>query len=253
MIPKTIHYCWFGGKPLPPLARKCIKSWEKYLPGYTIKRWDENNFDINIIPYTRDAYQMKKYAFVSDYARFWILYKYGGIYFDTDVEVIKPMDDILANGGFMGYEENGDNVAPGLGIACPPGLDIIHALLDEYTTLSFIKVNEALNQTTVVTYTTDVLKRHGLKNTNAIEHVGGIYIYPKDYFCPKNKFTGKIHLTPNTYTIHHFDGSWIDKNLSFYAKQWFHKLLILLLGQKYHHAIVKKVRKFNRIGQRKRK
>lgn len=100
-IPTVIHYCWFGGKPLPALAVKCIESWKKYLPDYEIKRWDESNFDVNLIPYTQQAYEAKKYAFVSDYARFWILYKYGGLYFDTDVEVIKPMDDLIAAGPFM--------------------------------------------------------------------------------------------------------------------------------------------------------
>ena len=98
MIPKVIHYCWFGGKPLPELAEKCLASWRKYLPGYEIRRWDESNFDINILPYTREAYGAKKYAFVSDYARFWILYNQGGIYFDTDVEVIAPLDSIIAAG-----------------------------------------------------------------------------------------------------------------------------------------------------------
>lgn len=108
MIPKIIHYCWFGRGPLPELAQKCIASWKKYLPDYEIKEWNEDNFDVNIIPYTAEAYQAKKYAFVSDYARFWIMYHYGGIYFDTDVEVIRPMDDIVANGNFMGFEVDPD-------------------------------------------------------------------------------------------------------------------------------------------------
>ena len=101
-IPNTIHYCWFGGNPLPPLAEKCIASWKKYLPNYDIKRWDESNFDVNSIPYTKQAFAAGKYAFVSDYARFWILYNYGGIYFDTDVELINNMDGIIASGPFMG-------------------------------------------------------------------------------------------------------------------------------------------------------
>ena len=101
MIPKTIHYCWFGGNPLPEMAIKCIESWKKFLPDYEIKQWDESNFDVNMIPYAAEAYKAKKYAFVSDFARFWILYNYGGLYFDTDVEVIKPMDNIIAKGPFM--------------------------------------------------------------------------------------------------------------------------------------------------------
>ena len=128
MIPKIIHYCWFGRNPLPELARKCIASWRKYLPDYEIKEWNEDNFDVNIIPYTAEAYAQKKYAFVSDYARFWILYRYGGIYFDTDVEVIRPLDDIIARGCFMGFEtdpapkQNGVDacVNPGLGLGVAP-------------------------------------------------------------------------------------------------------------------------------------
>ena len=129
MIPKVIHYCWFGRNPLPSLAIKCIESWRKYLPDYEIKEWNEDNFDVNIIPYTQEAYQVGKYAFVSDYARFWILYKYGGLYFDTDVEVIKPMDDIIARGPFMGCEKDVSDtsvasVAPGLGLGVNPGLGL---------------------------------------------------------------------------------------------------------------------------------
>ena len=103
-IPKIIHYCWFGRNPLPPMAIKCIESWKKYLPDFEIKEWNEDNFDIAINPYVEEAYHMKKYAFVSDYARFWILYNYGGLYFDIDVELLKPIDDILAKGPFMGLE-----------------------------------------------------------------------------------------------------------------------------------------------------
>lgn len=104
MIPKIIHYCWFGGNPLPELAVKCIESWKKYCPDYEIKRWDESNFDLKCCDYVKEAYQAKKWAFVSDYVRFKVLYDEGGLYFDTDVELIKPIDDILARGPFMGVE-----------------------------------------------------------------------------------------------------------------------------------------------------
>lgn len=104
MIPKIIHYCWFGGNPLPDSAMKCIASWKKFLPDYEIKEWNESNFDVNMIPYVKEAYQVKKYAFVSDFARFYILYKYGGLYFDTDVEIVKPLDSIISKGAFMGCE-----------------------------------------------------------------------------------------------------------------------------------------------------
>ena len=127
MIPKVIHYCWFGRNPLPKSALKCIDSWRKFFPDYEIKEWNEDNFDVNIIKYTQDAYNAKKYAFVSDYARIWILYNYGGVYFDTDVEVISPMTDIIEKGPFMGFEinnstENKIAVNPGLGIGSPSRL-----------------------------------------------------------------------------------------------------------------------------------
>ena len=130
MIPKIIHYCWFGRNPLPESAQKCIASWRKFFPDYEIVEWNEDNFDVRSIPYTAQAYDAKKYAFVSDYARFKILYEHGGIYFDTDVEVIRPFDDILARGAFMGYEidpKEGDitgYVAPGLGLGVNPGLGL---------------------------------------------------------------------------------------------------------------------------------
>ena len=117
MIPKIIHYCWFGGNPLPEDAKKYIESWRKYCPGYEIKEWNESNFDINCCDYVREAYEAKKWAFVSDYARFYILYQYGGLYFDTDVEMIRPLFSILQKGSFMGMEVNSPAcVAPGLSL-----------------------------------------------------------------------------------------------------------------------------------------
>ena len=141
MIPKIIHYCWFGRNPLPELALRCIESWKKFLPDYEIKEWNEDNFDVNIIPYTAQAYKAKKYAFVSDYARFWILYQYGGVYFDTDVEVIKPMEEFIKQGSFMGCENGADGgglrVAPGLGLGVESGSELYKEILDKYASFSF--------------------------------------------------------------------------------------------------------------------
>lgn len=215
-IPKVIHYCWFGRNSLPPLAIKCIESWKKYLPDYEIKEWNEDNFDVNIIPYTQEAYQAKKYAFVSDYARFWILYKYGGIYFDTDVEVIKPLDDIIARGSFMGCEKDGATgggtpaVAPGLGLGVNPGLGLYKEILDMYSVLHFVLSDGSLNLKTVVQYTTEILCKHGLKDMNRIQEVAGVWIYPKEYFCPLDS-TLTMRMTGNTRSIHHFDSSWLPK------------------------------------------
>lgn len=215
MIPKIIHYCWFGRNPLPPLAVKCIDSWRKYFPDYEIKEWNEDNFDVNIIPYTEEAYRLKKYAFVSDYARFWILYHHGGLYFDTDVEVIKSMDDIIAKGPFMGCEENAHSeataltVAPGLGLGATPGLGVYSELLQLYSILRFLKEDGELNLKTVVQYTTEILCAHGLQMVNDIQCIDGIWIYPKEYFNPKDYATGKLTISDKTYSIHHFAASWL--------------------------------------------
>lgn len=203
MIPKVIHYCWFGGNPLPKSAQKCIASWRKYLPDYEIKEWNESNFDVNIIPYTAEAYKAKKYAFVSDYARFWILYKYGGLYFDTDVEVIKNMDDIIAKGPFMGCENEAKAGAT------PTQLGLYGEILDIYKDKHYILPDGSYSSETVVTITTDLLCKYGLKNINDIQEVAGVLVYPKEYFCPKDWISGKITFTNFTYTIHHYDASWL--------------------------------------------
>lgn len=230
MIPKIIHYCWFGRGPLPELAQKCIASWKKFLPDYEIKEWNEDNFDVNIIPYTAEAYQAKKYAFVSDYARFWILYQYGGIYFDTDVEVIRPIDDIIYRGNFMGFETDASkdgsdaaSVAPGLGMGVNPGLGIIKKMLDFYEGRHFEFIPGGIGQLTIVHITTEVLLKAGLKLQQGIQQVDDMWIYPAEYFCPINLKTGRIHVKPNTRTIHHYAGTWQDKHFSF--KEWIKKVL----------------------------
>lgn len=224
MIPKTIHYCWFGRNPLPPLAIKCIASWKKYLPDYEIKEWNEDNFDVNIIPYTKEAYEAKKYAFVSDYARFWILYHYGGLYFDTDVEVIKPLDDIIALGAFTGLESK-LNCNPGLGLGSVPNLNLFEEILDIYGTLHFKHTDGSLNLKTVVEYTSELLIKNGLCNKPNIQKIGEIYVYPPEYFCPINIITKRIHITQNTRTIHHYMASWQESNFLESAKNIFRKFI----------------------------
>ena len=215
MIPKIIHYCWFGHNPLPESAQKCIASWRKFFPDYEIKEWNEDNFDVNSIPYTREAYEEKKYAFVSDYARFWILYKYGGLYFDTDVEVIKPMDEIVKRGAFMGIEKgaslNGKPmVAPGLGLGVEAGHPFYKRMLDYYNQMSFLLADGSLNTHTIVKYTTLQLYAHGMLAKANLQCVDGIWIYPEDVFCPMDSTNGIISITDNTVSIHHYDCSWLD-------------------------------------------
>ncbi len=235
MIPKVIHYCWFGRNPLPEDAKRCMASWRKYLPGYEIIEWNEDNFNVNAIPYTAQAYAAKKYAFVSDYARFKILYGNGGIYFDTDVELIKSLDGIIAAGSFMGIEKSlattkGEGyigVNAGLGLGAEKGLPIYKAFLDFYNNRNFIGETG-----TVVTIVTQLLMLQGLKNENEMQYVAGVKIYPAEYFCPMDSTTGIIKITPATVSIHHYTCSWIDhKSVKFRLYQ-FKKLLIKFFGEK---------------------
>lgn len=206
-IPKIIHYCWFGRGELPSLIKKCIKSWGKYLPDYEIKEWNEDNFNININEYVRQAYDAKKYAFVSDYARFYILYNYGGIYMDTDVEVIKTLDDLLNDEMFAGFEGK-EGVNPGLILGSVKGTSLIREILDSYKNRIFINEDGSLNNTTVVKYTTDILIEHGLILNNKKQVIKNMVIYSSDYFCPLDYSNNKLEITKSTYTIHHYSESW---------------------------------------------
>ena len=239
MIPKVIHYCWFGGNSLPDSAIKCINSWRKFFPEYEIWEWNGNNYDVNKIPYIKEAYEKKKYAFVSDYARFDILYQYGGVYFDTDVEVIKSFDDILES-NFMGQEwfdasinlvgeKNLDIVVnPGLGIAASKKMPIYKEILEFYSTRHFILEDGSIDTTTICKYTTDILKRHGYDGMiQQLQKVGEITIYPQEYFCPMNYITGETVLTDNTHSIHWYGATWkseYDKKISdkrmYYIKRY---------------------------------
>jgi mannosyltransferase OCH1-like enzyme len=207
------------------------------MPDFEIREWNEDNFDVSIIPYTAEAYRQKKYAFVSDYARFWILYHYGGLYFDTDVEVIRPMDDVIERGCFMGFEvdPDGENspamyapryafaVNPGLGTGFPKDHHFLQRMMHLYATLTFhhAEMNPWLK--TIVAYTTEILMEEGLQSAKGIQQVGDITVYPHEYFAPINVISGKLHITPNTYTIHHYMGSWDNKSHS--AKDFVRNML----------------------------
>lgn len=229
MIPKIIHYCWFGENPLPALAIKCIDSWRKYFPDYEIVEWNEENFDINACAYVKEAYQAKKWAFVSDYARFKILYEQGGIYFDTDVEVIKSMEELVNRGPFMGCEKTlsyvgrSSNVGlaanPGLGLAANSGLAIYKEMLEDYDKSHFINTDGTYNYKTVVNRMTEILKKDGFIEKEAVQIIKGVYIYPSDYFCPLDYLTGELDLTDNTHSIHWYDASWQDDRMRIRRKR----------------------------------
>jgi hypothetical protein len=216
-IPPIIHYCWFGGSQLTELAKRCITSWRQYFLNFEIKEWNESNYDVYKIRYISEAYNAKKYAFVSDYARFDILYHLGGVYFDTDVEVIRPFDAIIKDSPFMGMESDG-KVNPGCGMGCGAGLDIIKYFIDFYSELNFIEDDGMYNFRTISEYVTKILKEKGLKYTNTLQTLAGFTVYPSEYFAPKSIVDGKIRITGNTYSIHHYDASWVPQNEKVYYK-----------------------------------
>ena len=188
---------------------------DEFFSYYEIKEWNEDNFDVNAIPYTADAYKDGKYAFVSDYARFWVLFHYGGVYFDTDVEVIRSMYEIIEKGPFMGFElirpDSWFAVAPGLGIAAEPGMPFYQEILHNYESLPFHLDNGGQNPYSMIPMVTEMLRERGLKGNGSIEHVAGMNVYPPDWFNPYDDATGRLKKTGNTYSIHWFAKSWLPK------------------------------------------
>jgi hypothetical protein len=217
-IPKVIHYCWFGHKKLPILEEKCFLSWKKHLPDYEIIRWDESNININENFYIKEAYDLKKYAFVSDYIRFKILFEYGGIYIDTDVEVLRSLDILLLNEAFMGFECI-DKIGPGLIIGAKKNNNLIYEILKSYYNNKFI-INNVINTQTVVERVTNILLKKGLILNGNFQIISGMTIYPIDYFSPKSYITNKINITSNTFSIHHYSGSWVPKYRKFEKFFW---------------------------------
>ena len=213
-IPKIIHYCWFGHNPLPPIAIKCIDSWKNTLPEYEIKEWNESNFDLESNTYIKQAYDCKKWAFVTDYIRLKVLYEYGGIYMDTDVEVLKPLDSFLKLPAFSGFESI-DKIETGI-IGAVKENKWVKELLEDYDYRTFLKLDGSYDLTPNVDIITNITKmRYSIKLDNSLQHLDDVSFYPYDWFCAKNFETGKITKTENTYTIHHFSGSWISVSQRF--------------------------------------
>lgn len=206
MIPKKIHYCWFGRGPKPELAIRCIESWKKFSPDYELVEWNEDNFDITSNKYVEEAYKHRKFAFVSDYVRLWAMYNHGGIYMDTDVEVLKPLDEYLHHEGVSGFE-NSSQIPTGL-MACREGFPLFGELLSFYNTAQFVNENGTLNLTTNVETITNMLLKHGFKPTGEFQVVDGFAIYPQNVFCPDHTKLYDKKYMKDTATIHFFAGSW---------------------------------------------
>ncbi len=215
-IPKKIHYCWVGGNPKPQSVLYCIDSWKRFCPDYEIIEWNETNYDFTKNEYMRQAYEAKKWGFVPDYARLDIIYEHGGIYLDTDVEMVRSFDELLENQSFFGFEDTGDgeyfvNCGHGFGaVACH---QTIKAARDMYDHVSFIKSDGELNLIASPYYTTKSLKQIGLIQKDCDQSLPDVKIYASDVLCPKNFRTGKIKKTSRTVSIHHFSASWVDEKI----------------------------------------
>lgn len=206
MIPKVIHYIWLGGKPLPKITEKCIESWNKYCPDYEIKRWDETNLDIDKYKFAKDAYEAKKFAFASDVFRTDILYKEGGIYLDVDVELVKPIDDLILDVDcVMGFETS-NLLNPGLFIAAQKGCDDLGSILEIYKALEF-DVNKLMDLTVCEIYT-KYFQTKGLIRKNSTQKVGNNMFYASEYFSPIDVISNKKKITKNTCSIHWYNASW---------------------------------------------
>lgn len=242
MIPKIVHYCWFGRGTKPELALKCIESWKKYLPDYKLVEWNENTFNIKKAPvYVQEAYKARQFAFVTDYVRLFALYTQGGIYMDTDVEVLKPLDQFLCHAAFSGFEDN-NHVPTGIMASEAHGKWVKDQLEYYSPDRHFYTPDGNVDQTTNVKIITEYMLAKGLVLNNTFQDFDGlITLYPSNWFCPKSWSTGKIHITPNTHTIHHFAGSW-KKNkpkykLSFQIRTTGAKLIDKLYLRKIYNKI----------------
>lgn len=235
---KTIHYCWFGNNKKSKLIKKCINSWKKYCPDYEIVEWNESNFDINCNEYVKQAYNQKKWAFVTDYARLWIIYHFGGIYLDTDVELIKHIDESIYDyKGFFCME--GNRIATGLGFYARKGDKLIENLMNSYNNLEFD------DKKTCVLLNDQIFKNY-FKNMNDINEkriINGYLIYSNEYFCPLNYITRELNVTDKTIAIHWYSASWFNKSKKVKSKLKY--ILRKIIGEENFTKIKKKIKKGN--------
>jgi len=237
MIPKIIHYCWFGRGEMPESAKRCIDSWHEHMPDYEYKLWNEDNFDVNVIPYTKEAYQAKKYAFVSDHVRLWALENEGGIYFDTDVEVFKPFDDLLNRNAFVGFE--GSKYLP-IG-TCVMATEAhgawVKEMFENYKDRHFLKEDGSFDMSTNVQFMSAKMCENGFVQNGIEQDYKDLHIFPVEYFSPRQT-TGEYIRTSNTYSDHLGMGSWVTSN-----KSGWKYTIGQLVGQKGMTRLIKLKRK----------
>ena len=209
MIPKVIHYCWFGGNPLPEKDKEKLESWKKFCPDYQIIEWNESNYDYTKNQYMREAYAEKKYAFLSDYARLDIVYNHGGIYLDTDVLMLKNIDEFLAEKAFCGYETS-EFIGLGLVFGAEKHTPIIKELMDYYEDKSFYFPDGRINNTPITFYTNAVLAPKGLRRDNTKQTIEGLTVYPTRYFNPRGYFGEHYGNIEDAYTFHDYNSSWVS-------------------------------------------
>lgn len=217
-IPKKIHYCWFGGNPLPYDVKKCIYSWKTKCPDYEIIEWNETNFDINCNEFIKKAYENKCWAFVSDYVRLKVIYDNGGVYLDTDVELLKNLDFLLNNNGYFAQQQNGRLINTGLGFAAKKGNKILFELIKDYENLKFDVRRK--NELACPNLNTKIFLKHGYNYSNEITILddGKTIVYPIEYFDPLSPNSSKSFLTENTVSIHHYSASWTSCKNKFKRK-----------------------------------
>ena len=240
MIPKIVHYCWFGNNPKSKLIKKCIASWKKHLPDWEIIDWNESNYDVYKNDYISAAYKEQKWAFVVDFARFDILNQHGGVFLDADVELLKPIPDkFLEHEAFTGFE-TGRTVAPGLIFAAIAGHPMLAKIIEAYGEK---KYGEKINgkTETIVDIVTDILDKSGLIKNNSIQNVNGIVIYPQEYFCCFNHETQNFEIVEETISIHHYVASWS----TWYRKAYFRgiKIAAKVLGKERYLRLKRIIKK----------
>lgn len=260
MIPKIIHYGWFGGKSKPELALKCIESWKTYCPDYEIIEWNESNFDLNLYCYTKEAFETKNMAFITDVVRLYALYNYGGIWMDTDVELVKSLDSLLQYEAVSGFEKAWSVQTALMG--SEKGQKMVKELLGEYNDLHFIKKDGTLDLTTNVMRITNACKKYGFIPNNTFQTLNGFTLLPNDYLCPKNYDTKDVIITNNTICIHHFAGSWLPEEVKYMEKKYskYKKFLpqkiamylAVFVATKKFHGIVAAIKKMFKWMKRKK-